>query len=249
MGQRLVHLLQGDAEARVSAAIERSGHPLLGMDIGAVCGLPSLGVAVTETLPAGLDAVIDFSIPSASVTMVRACVERGTAVMVATTGHSAEERSAITLAAEKVPVVFAANTSVVVNLLFKLAAETGRALKGRDFDVEIIEQHHRYKVDSPSGTALRFAEIIEKEMGLDRRQHGREGVLGQRPRNELGLHAVRAGDNVGEHTILFSTLGETLELVHKSTSRDSYAKGAIAAAKFLAGKPAGMYSMMDVLGL
>jgi 4-hydroxy-tetrahydrodipicolinate reductase len=138
--------------------------------------------------------------------------------------------------------------SLVVNLLFKLVRLTAEALKGKGFDAEIIERHHRYKKDSPSGTAVHFAEIIREVQG-GRFVHGREGLVGERAADEIGLHAVRAGDNVGEHTIVFSTLGETLELVHKGHSRDSYARGALLAAKFLATKTAGRYTMADVLGL
>ena len=136
-----------------------------------------------------------------------------------------------------------------MNLLFKLSQVTGEALAGKGFDVEIIERHHRYKKDAPSGTATQFARIIQQEMGPLTVRHGREGLLGERPLAEIGIHAVRAGDNVGEHTIIFAAPGETLELVHKGTSRDSYARGALTAAVFLAGKGAGRYTMADVLGL
>ena len=137
----------------------------------------------------------------------------------------------------------------MVNVLFKLVREAGTALKGKGFDVEIIERHHRFKKDSPSGTALHFARVVQEAMGQTELRHGREGLVGERPAQEIGIHAIRAGDNVGEHTIIFSALGETMELVHKSSSRDSYARGALEAAKFLAGKPAGRYTMDDVLGL
>ena len=143
----------------------------------------------------------------------------------------------------------APNMSLVVNVLFELVRHSGEMLNGKDFDAEIIEWHHRYKKDSPSGTALHFARIIQKAMGQTELRHGREGIVGERPQSEIGMHAIRGGDNVGEHTIIFSTIGETLELVHKGSSRDSYARGALEAAKFLAGKPPGRYSMNDVLGL
>jgi 4-hydroxy-tetrahydrodipicolinate reductase len=138
--------------------------------------------------------------------------------------------------------------SLVVNLLFKLTKLTAEALKGKGFDAEIVERHHRFKKDSPSGTAMRFAEIIQEVQG-GKFIHGREGLVGERTADEIGIHAVRGGDNVGEHTIIFTTLGETLELVHKGHNRDSYARGALLAAKFLANRPAGRYSMNDVLGL
>ena len=143
----------------------------------------------------------------------------------------------------------APNMSLVVNVLFKLTQIAAQLLKGYGYDVEIIERHHRFKKDSPSGTALHFAKLIQEVQGQTQMRHGREGVIGERPPSEIGLHAIRAGDNVGEHTIVFGTLGETMELVHKGHNRDAYAMGALQAAKFLANKPAGRYSMNDVLGL
>src|SRR5262249_8556831 len=135
------------------------------------------------------------------------------------------------------------------NVLFKLARQAAEALKGRGFDVEILERHHRFKKDSPSGTALHFARLIQEAMGQTELRHGREGLVGERPAHEIGVHAIRVGDNVGEHTIVFSTLGETLELNHRAHARDCYARGALQAAKFLANRPAGWYTMNDVLGL
>jgi 4-hydroxy-tetrahydrodipicolinate reductase len=143
----------------------------------------------------------------------------------------------------------APNMSLVVNVLFKLAREAATILRDKGFDIEIIERHHRFKKDSPSGTALLFAKIIKEAMALEDIRHGREGLVGERPAKEIGMHSVRAGDNVGEHTIIFSTLGETMELVHKGHTRDAYVRGALLAAKFLADRPAGRYSMDDVLGL
>jgi 4-hydroxy-tetrahydrodipicolinate reductase len=249
MGQRVVHCVVADDDAELVAAIDSAQNPLLGQDIGQVCGLGSLGVPITSQLPSRVDVIIDFSLPEPSLQIIGQAIERKIPVVVATTGHEKEQRGEIEAAAHLIPILWSANLSLVVNLLFKLTAEAGKALAGKDFDVEIIEHHHRFKADSPSGTALRFADIVEKAMHQTSRRHGREGIVGERPRHEIGLHAVRAGDNVGQHTILFSTLGESLELVHRSSSRDSYAKGAVAAAKFLVGKEAGMYSMADVLGL
>jgi 4-hydroxy-tetrahydrodipicolinate reductase len=143
----------------------------------------------------------------------------------------------------------APNMSLAVNVLMKLVRQAAAALKGKDFDVEVIERHHRFKKDSPSGTALHFAKLIQEGMGQTELRHGREGLVGERRPEEIGIHAVRVGDNVGEHTIIFSTLGETLELVHRAHTRDCYARGALQAAKFLAGKSPGRYTMDDVLGL
>jgi 4-hydroxy-tetrahydrodipicolinate reductase len=145
--------------------------------------------------------------------------------------------------------LFSPNTSLVVNVLFDLVRRAGEMLKGKGYDVEIVERHHRFKKDSPSGTALHFARIVQQAMGQTDLRHGREGLVGERPPTEIGIHALRVGDNVGEHTIVFGTLGEALELVHRSSSRDSYARGALQAAKFLATRPPGRYTMADVLGL
>ncbi|MGL4422818.1 MAG: 4-hydroxy-tetrahydrodipicolinate reductase [Gemmataceae bacterium] len=177
------------------------------------------------------------------------CRLRQMPIVIATTGHEAHEREAIASAAHDIAVLFSPSMSLVVNLLFQLTKQTAEALAGQGFDVEIVERHHRFKKDSPSGTAAHFAKIVQTAMQQSEIRHGREGLVGDRPHAEIGMHAVRGGDNVGEHTIIFSALGETMELVHKGYSRDSYARGALAAAKFLAGKPAGAYGMNDVLGL
>ncbi len=181
--------------------------------------------------------------------VLRTCVERRLPLVVATTGHTAAQRAEIEAAAHETALLMAPNMSLSVNVLFELVAQAARLLAGKGFDVEIVEKHHRFKKDAPSGTALHFARIVQEAMGQTQLRHGREGIVGERPASEIGIHALRVGDNVGEHTIVFSTLGETLELTHKGHSRDSYARGALLAAKFLAGKPAGRYGMKDVLGL
>lgn len=248
MGQLVLKAVLADEELELAAALESPGSPNQGKDVGEIAGIGTLGVAVTSELPL-VDVVIDFSVPDASVKIAQQCAARQIALLVATTGHTPAQRDEIIACHHTTPLLFASNTSLVVNLLMKLVADAARVLKDRDFDVEIVERHHRFKVDAPSGTALTFAEIIEKEMGLTQRRYGREGETGVRPRNEIGLHALRTGDNVGEHTIVFSTLGETMELVHKAHSRDSYVKGAVAAAKYLITQKAGLYTMADVLGL
>lgn len=251
MGQRVVHLLREDAEFHVVAAIEAAAHPRQGVDMGKVLGEKPMGVTVSSELAVEVhpDVLIDFSIPEASVVMTETCAGRGIPIIIATTGHTAAQRDAIRAAAHQTAVLHAANLSLTVNLLMRLLAFASSALKGRDFDVEIIERHHRHKKDSPSGTAITLAHIIQKHMGQETIRHGREGLLGERPRSEIGIHAVRIGDNVGEHEVIFSTMGESLELIHKSTSRDSYARGAVQAAKYLANRPAGWYHMTDVLGI
>ncbi len=251
MGQRLVALASEDHELKIVAAVDWAGHPAQGRDAGELAGVGPLGVPITSEIPLSVqpECVIDFSSPAGTLNIVKTCVGRKFPLVVATTGHESEQKAEIEHAAHQTAVLYSPNMSLVVNLLFKLTQITGEKLAGKGFDVEIIERHHRLKKDSPSGTAVQFARIVQQEMGQLHIRHGREGLVGERPLGEIGLHAVRAGDNVGEHTIIFSAPGETLELVHKGTSRDSYAVGALQAAKFLAGKPAGRYTMNDVLGL
>ena len=251
MGQRLVALAREDSSLHVVAALESAAHPKLGQDCGEIAGVGNIGVPVTSELPLGLrvDCVIDFSAPAAVPGIAKLCVDRKLPLVIATTGLEAEHKTEIDHAAHHTAVLLSPSMSLVVNLLFKLTKLAGEALIGQGFDVEIIERHHRFKKDAPSGTAAEFAKIVQGAMKQSRIVYGREGITGERPSDEIGVHAIRAGDNVGEHTIQFSALGETMELVHKGYSRDSYARGALAAAKYLAGKPAGRYTMADGLGL
>ncbi len=251
MGQRLVALAFEDKQLQLVAAVDSPANPRLGEDAGVVAGCPPAGVPVTPELPLSVrpDCVIDFSGPAGTMAILKTCVDRRIPIVIATTGHDPRQKEEIAAAAHQTAVLYAPNMSLVANLLFKLTRLAAEALRGRGFDVEIIERHHRFKKDAPSGTALQFARVVQEAMGQGHVRHGREGEVGARPGDEIGVHAVRAGDNVGEHTIIFGALGETLELVHRSTSRDSYARGALEAAKFLAGKGAGSYSMGDVLGL
>lgn len=250
MGQRLVALAKDDHGLKLVAAIDAATNPVQGRDAGEVAGVGPLGVSIAYDLPLSLrpDCVIDFSAPEGTMTVLPICVARQIPIVVATTGHTAAQKAEIEAAAHQTAVLFAPNMSLVVNLLFKLVRLTAEALKGKGFDAEIVERHHRFKKDSPSGTAARFAEIIQEVQG-GKFVHGREGLVGERTADEIGIHAVRGGDNVGEHAIIFTTLGETLELVHKGHNRDSYARGALLAAKYLASRPAGRYTMADVLGL
>jgi 4-hydroxy-tetrahydrodipicolinate reductase len=251
MGQRLVCLAREDNALSVSAALETPHHPLQARDVGEVCGLGPLGVAISPALlpEQRVDVVIDFSSPAGTMAVLPLCVQRRIPLVVATTGHTPEQRKDIEESAHETALLMSPNMSLAVNVLFQLVRQAAQLLAGKDFDVEILERHHRFKKDAPSGTALHFARVIQEAMGQEQVRHGREGITGERPRNEIGVHAIRVGDNVGEHTILFSTLGETLELTHRGHSRDSYARGALLAAKFLAGKPAGRYTMNDVLGI
>jgi 4-hydroxy-tetrahydrodipicolinate reductase len=251
MGQRLVALSHDDKALSIGLALEAERHPRLGHDAGELAGIGPIGVPLRADLPADerLDVLIDFSAPEGTMAALALCVPRRVPLVVATTGHTASQREAIEAAAHDMALLMAPNMSLAVNVLFRLVSEASRLLAGKGFDVEIVERHHRFKKDSPSGTALHFARLVQEGMGQTQLRHGREGLVGERPAHEIGIHALRVGDNVGEHTIVFSTLGETMELVHKGHTRDSYARGALEAAKFLAGKPAGRYTMNDVLGL
>jgi 4-hydroxy-tetrahydrodipicolinate reductase len=251
MGLRIAQLAAQDRDLTIGAALESAGHPQLGRDLGDVAGLGPLQVPVRPELPRDVElhAVIDFSLPAGTMAVLPVCIQRRIPLVVATTGHTPEQRNEIEAATAQTALLIAPNMSLAVNLLFKLVRIAGEALHGKDFDVEVLERHHRYKKDSPSGTALHLARIIQEAMGQAQLRHGREGLVGERPADEIGIHAIRVGDNVGEHTIVFSTLGETLELTHRAHARDCYVRGALEAAKFLHGKPPGQYTMIDVLGL
>jgi 4-hydroxy-tetrahydrodipicolinate reductase len=252
MGHRVVHLGAEDSRFQIAAGLELPEHPKLGNDLGTTMGVPELeGIPITSTWPQdrAVDVVIDFSSPDGTAYLLERCRADHIPLVVATTGHSIAQRHALDEAGHETAILVAANLSLGMNLLMKLLAQAAGALKEQDFDIEIVERHHRFKKDSPSGTALRLSQIIQEQIGELPIKHGREGLTGERPRREIGIHAIRAGDYVGDHTVLFSTPGETLELHHRATSRDAFAKGALEAAAFLVGKPAGWYSMMDVLGL
>jgi 4-hydroxy-tetrahydrodipicolinate reductase len=250
MGQRLVALAKDDPQLRLVAAVAGATNPHQGKDAGEVAGCGHLGVPIRHDLPVGLriDALVDCSAPAGTMAVLPVCVDRRVPIVIATTGHSDGQKADIGAAAHHTAVLVAPNMSPVVNLLSKLVRLAAEALNRKGFDAEIVERHHRFKKDAPSGTAVRFAEIIREVQG-GHSVHGREGLVGERKPDKIGIHAVRGGDNVGEHTIIFTTIGETLELVHKGHNRDSYARGALLAAKFLANRPAGRYTMNDVLGL
>jgi 4-hydroxy-tetrahydrodipicolinate reductase len=251
MGMRILQLAQEDAELQVVTALDSPRNPQIGKDSGVVAGLGPNGLPISSEidLSTRVDALIDFSAPEGTMAVLPTCVARRIPLIVATTGHTPAQRQEIEAAAHQTALLMAPNMSLAVNLLMKLVGQAAASLKDRGFDVEILERHHRFKKDSPSGTALHFARIIQESMGQSQYRHGREGLVGERPPHEIGIHAVRVGDNVGEHTIVFSTLGETLELTHRAHTRDCYVRGALQAAKFLATKGAGRYTMNDVLGL
>ena len=251
MGLRLVALASADPEFELVAALEHAGHARLGTDVGQLAGVASLGIPLASTLTAPVDVMIDFSVPEASAKILALCVAKKIPLVVATTGLDEPQKADIRAAAAKIPLLWAPSMSLAVNLAMKLAEIAAGALKNHPSgaDVEIIERHHRFKVDAPSGTALKFGEIIAGVMGQSEQRHGRSGRPGQRPHGEIGYHALRVGDNPGEHTIVFGLLGETLELSVRATNRDCYAHGALAAARFLAGQKPGLYDMNHVLAL
>ncbi|MBI1903648.1 MAG: 4-hydroxy-tetrahydrodipicolinate reductase [Planctomycetia bacterium] len=251
MGQRLVALAAADKDLKLAAAIEAPGHAKLGQDAGVLAGTGAIGVPLSATLEAAVDVAVDFSVPSGTESIARLCLARKIPLVVATTGLNDAQRQLLRDAAKTIPVLCAPSMSLLVNLAMKLAAVSAAALKDRagEVDVEIIERHHRFKEDAPSGTALKFGEIIAPILGQTSARHGRSGQTGQRPRGEIGYHAVRAGDNPGEHSIIFGMLGESMEITIRATSRDCYALGALAAAKWLARQKPGIYGMSDVLGL
>ncbi len=251
MGQRIVALTKDDPTLELAAALEAPGSPALGRDIGELSGIGSLGVPICAELVSRVDVVIDFSVPSALLAMAQLCGERQIPLVAATTGLDADQREAVLSASQTTPLILAPSMSLAVNVAMKLVEDAGRILKSvpEGVDVEIVERHHRFKADAPSGTALKFGEIVANSMGQTEHRHGREGQVGTRKRSEIGYHALRTGDNVGEHSIIFGMMGETLEISVRGHTRDSYAYGAIAAARFLVTKRPGLYTMADVLGL
>jgi 4-hydroxy-tetrahydrodipicolinate reductase len=252
MGQRVVALAAADDSVRLHAAIERIDHPQLGNDVGLIAGAGSLGVPLTAAWPDGIGVMIDFSLPEAAIESVRHCRSKRIPLVMATTGLSAAHRQELQHASDDIPLVFSPSMSPAVNLVFRLAQQATRALRDvpGGVDIEIIERHHRHKADAPSGTALKFGELIAEQLDGDiHHRHGRHGETGQRPRSEIGYHAVRGGDDPGQHTIVFAMQGEKVELNVSASNRDCYASGAILAAKWLQGQPPGVYSMWDVLGI
>jgi 4-hydroxy-tetrahydrodipicolinate reductase len=246
MGRALAQAIGAERGLELAAALDAQGAASIGQEVG--------GVKVGWDLEAAIgacEALIDFTRPDGSVRHVQACVRHGRAIVIGTTGFSDAQLGAIRDAAGRIPIVMAPNFAVGVNVLFKVAEMAARAL-GADYDVEIIEAHHRHKIDAPSGTALKLGEVIAQALGRElatAARHGRSGDVGERTAAEIGFHAVRGGDIVGEHTALFAGTGERLELTVRSQSRMTYAAGAVRAAKWVRGRPAGLYDMFDVLGM
>jgi 4-hydroxy-tetrahydrodipicolinate reductase len=244
MGTRLIQLIAEDPTLVLAAALERAGHPMLGDDAGPLAGVAPLGVALSSSLPpdAAVDAVIDFSIPHASLGIAEACAKRRIPLVVGTTGFDKNERRLLESAGSEIALLIAPNMSKAVNLLMRLAGEAARSL-GASADVAIVERHHWTKKDAPSGTALRLAEFVAQGLASSQQTPVATSAAGK-----IDVHALRLADSPGEHTVVFAMLGETLELTHRASNRDGFARGALGAARFLAGKPAGLYTMEDVLG-
>jgi len=254
MGQSLVRACGMADDLVLCAAIERSDSPALGLDAGEQAGLSRIGVAVTDDLVAVLDnfdVLVDFTRPEASLKHIEICRRHAKKAVIGTTGFSSEQRDTIVRAADAMAIVFAPNMSVGVNLSLKLL-EIAAKVMGDYTDIEVIEAHHRHKVDAPSGTALRMGEVVAEALGRDLSEcavYGREGHTGERDRNAIGFSTIRAGDIVGEHTVMFADEGERVEITHKASSRMTFANGAMRAARWLAQKPAGLFDMQDVLEL
>ncbi|MCX7010397.1 MAG: 4-hydroxy-tetrahydrodipicolinate reductase [Kiritimatiellaeota bacterium] len=257
MGRTLIRLLQNKAvpELQLSGAVDLWDCPERGQDVGLISGAGAAGILLSsdlaEVTPA-CDVVIDFTSHQGASGNVARLASWRKAVVIGATGLNTEEKQMVAEAAQHIPIVMAPNMSLGVNLLFSLVQEAAAALAGKGYDIEIIERHHRRKKDSPSGTALGLGEAAAAGCGWDLQQvavHGREGIVGERPAEQIGFHAVRGGDFVGDHTVVFAADGESIELSHRATSRDTFALGALRAARWLEGTPAGLYTMQDVLGL
>ncbi|MFA4944535.1 MAG: 4-hydroxy-tetrahydrodipicolinate reductase [Lentisphaeria bacterium] len=255
MGRMLVANTLKDPELQLAGAVETPESPFIGIDAAAVAGLPACGTPVSGDLEAALrhaDAVIDFTAPAAVLGHARAAAAAGCAIVIGTTGLPDADKAALAELAQSARIVFTPNMSVGVNVLFHLCDQVARLL-GPEYDIEVVEMHHNLKKDAPSGTAERMGEILARASGLDYKadtRHGRFGLVGPRGKREIGMHAVRGGDVVGDHTAIFATQGERLELTHKASGRETFAKGALRAAKFLAtAQPGQLYDMQDVLGL
>jgi len=253
MGRTLIREISAADGCAVSGGTEASGHGDLGKDLGVLAGLEPLGLALGDDSAALFDAsdvVVDFTVPAASMTHLKLAVEHQTALVLGTTGLSADEQKQVVTASKKATVVQAANFSLGVNLLLGLSEQVS-GLLNPDFDIEIVEMHHRHKVDAPSGTALALGEAAARGRGVklsDVADRGRDGLPGARKRGDIGFAALRGGNVVGDHTVIFAADNERIELTHKAGDRAIFARGAVTAAQWSTGKPAGLYSMMDVLG-
>ncbi|MCU7906423.1 MAG: 4-hydroxy-tetrahydrodipicolinate reductase [Candidatus Thiodiazotropha sp. (ex Epidulcina cf. delphinae)] len=254
MGRSLIQAVSEAEDLTLGAATEQAGNPAIGRDAGELAGMDRLGVVLVADLARvvdDFDVVIDFTSPSATMAHLKICRQAGKRMVIGTTGLSEAEKGDLASAADEIALVFAPNMSVGVNLCFKLVELASRVL-GDEADVEIIEAHHRHKVDAPSGTALRMGEVIAETLGRDLKDcaiYGREGKTGPRDGKTIGFETIRAGDVVGEHSVWFAMEGERVEIAHKASSRMNFARGAIRAAGWIVSKEKGMFDMQDLLGL
>ncbi len=254
MGKALLEAITANEQVELGAALERPGSAVLGLDVGEINGLGNLGIRIADDLAQVVDRfdiIIDFTRPDATLATLAIAEQHGKPVIIGTTGFDDAGKARIQQAAARIGVVFASNYSVGVNLVFKLLEQAARVM-GDYTDIEIIEGHHRHKVDAPSGTALSMGEVIANTLGRDLKQcavYGREGITGERDRQTIGFATIRAGDLVGEHTAMFADIGERVEITHKASSRLTFANGAVRAGVWLTHQPAGLYDMQDVLGL
>ncbi len=253
MGRMLIEAILKDDRVQLGAAFDLPGSPSIGKNVGELVGLPS-EVLIEDDLEAGLskiDCLIDFTRPQGTLTHLALCRKAGVGMVIGTTGFEADGKAIIAEAAKDIPVVFAPNMAVGVNLVFKLLDTAARILN-QGYDIEIVEAHHRLKIDAPSGTALRMGEVVADALGRSLDEcavYGREGVTGERDPSTIGFATVRGGDIVGDHTVMFCGIGERVEVTHKASSRMPYALGSLRAARFLAGRKNGLFDMQDVLGL
>lgn len=254
MGSRITALSKEYAGLQLVGAFEKKGHKDIGRDIGAVVGIGETGVILVDSLESiieNVDMIIDFTTVSSTKENLRLASKKGKAMVIGTTGFSKDDLKEVSELAKKIPCVMASNMSMGVNLLLKVLQDVAKVLDD-DYDIEIIEAHHRLKKDAPSGTALKMAQVIADAINRNLDEvavYARKGLIGERTKKEIGIQTIRAGDIVGEHTVIFGGLGERIEITHKASSRDTFARGALKAVLWLSGRPPGLYDMQDVLGL
>jgi len=254
MGIRILHMIHQSQEVTLAAAFEHPEHPSVNQDVGQVAGLGQLGIKISGSLKNVValgDVLIDFTTPEATLENIRIAASQGLSMVIGTTGITGDALDELKELTKKIRCVMAPNMSVGVNVMFRIAGEMARIL-GNDYDMEILEVHHRFKKDAPSGTAMRLAQILAEAVNRDLEKvavYERKGITGERTDEEMGIQAWRAGDIAGEHTVMFGGIGERLELIHRAHNRDNFARGALKAATWVVNQPVGLYDMQDVLGL
>ncbi|HLA51448.1 MAG TPA: 4-hydroxy-tetrahydrodipicolinate reductase [Thermodesulfobacteriota bacterium] len=254
MGRSIINIIRETGNAEIAAAVERSGHGDIGKDAGEVAGSGKIGIKLTDNFEKAIrkaDCVVDFTFPEAAMHHLDIALKNDIAMVIGTTGFSPHQREGLKDAGNKLRIVAAPNMSVGVNLLLKVVSDMAKVL-GKDYDIEIIEAHHRTKKDAPSGTAMRFAEVLAYSLNRDLDKvavYERHGIIGERRPDEIGIQTIRAGDIVGDHTIIFGGMGERMEITHRAQSRETFARGAVKAALWVVNQPRGLYDMQDVLKL